>query len=82
MFTCSKNLLQLLCSPVHDAVLAIEGAQSLIKWDCARVICFRSGVGYFQSVLIALAADLPSNKPWQGQHKFWKYVSPICIYFA
>ena len=46
------------------------------------LICFRSGVGHFQSVLIALAADLHTNKPWQGQHKFWKYVSPICTYFA
>ena len=46
------------------------------------LICFRSGVGHFQSVLIALAADLHSNKPWQGQHKFWKYVSPIRTYFA
>ena len=41
------------------------------------LICFRSGVGHYQSVLIALAADLHTNKPWQGQHKFWKYVSPI-----
>ena len=46
------------------------------------LICFRSGVGHFQSVLIALAADLRTNKPWQGQHKFWKYVSPIPTYFA
>ena len=46
------------------------------------LICFRSGVGHFQSVLIALAADLHPNKPWQGQHKFWKYVSPIRTYFA
>ena len=46
------------------------------------LICFRSGVGHFQSVLIALAADLHTNKPWQGQHKFWKYVSPIRTYFA
>ena len=46
------------------------------------LICFRSGVGHFQSVLIALAADLHSNKPWQAQHKFWKYVSPIRTYFA
>ena len=46
------------------------------------LICFRSGVGHFQSVLIALAADLHSTKPWQGQHKFWKYVSPIRTYFA
>ena len=30
----------------------------------------------------ALAADLHTNKPWQGQHKFWKYVSPIRTYFA
>ena len=29
------------------------------------LICFRSGVGHFQSVLIALAADLHTNKPWQ-----------------
>ena len=34
------------------------------------LICFRSGVGHYQSVLIALAADLHTNKPWQGQHKF------------
>ena len=46
------------------------------------LLCFRSGVGHFQSVLIALAADLHTNKPWQGQHKFWKYVSPIRTYFA
>ena len=46
------------------------------------LICFRSGVGHFQSVLIALAADLHTTKPWQGQHKFWKYVSPIRTYFA
>ena len=46
------------------------------------LICFRSGVGHFQSVLIALAADLHTNKPWQGQRKFWKYVSPIRTYFA
>ena len=46
------------------------------------LICFRSGVGHFQSVLIALAADLHTNKPWQGQHKFWKYASPIRTYFA
>ena len=46
------------------------------------LIYFRSGVGHYQSVLIALAADLNTNKPWQGQHKFWKYVSPIRTYFA
>ena len=46
------------------------------------LLCFRSGVGHFQSVLIALTADLHTNKPWQGQHKFWKYVSPIRTYFA
>ena len=46
------------------------------------LICFRSGVGHFQSVLIAFAADLHATKPWQGQHKFWKYVSPIRTYFA
>ena len=27
------------------------------------LLCFRSGVGHFQSVLIALAADLQTNKP-------------------
>ena len=56
------------------------------KWGCAQAILFsfyfRSGVGHYQSVLIALAADLNTNKPWQGQHKFWKYVSPIRTYFA
>jgi len=46
------------------------------------LICFRSGVGHFQSVLIALTADLHTTKPWQGQHKFWKYVSPLRTYFA
>ena len=30
MFTCSKELPQLLRAPIHDAVLAIKGAQSLI----------------------------------------------------
>ena len=38
------------------------------------LISFRSGVGHFQCVLIALSADLHTNKQWQGQHKFWKYV--------
>ena len=56
------------------------------KWGCAQAILSLSisgsGVGHYQSVLIALAADLHSNKPWQGQHKFWKYVSPIRTYFA
>ena len=46
------------------------------------LIYFRSGVGHYQCVLIALAADLHTNKPWEGQHKFWKYVSPIRTYFA
>ena len=46
------------------------------------LISFRSGVGHFQCVLIALSADLHTNKQWQGQHKFWKYVSPIRTYFA
>ena len=46
------------------------------------LIYFRSGVDHYQCVLIALASDLSTNKPWQGQHKFWKYVSPIRTYFA
>ena len=46
------------------------------------LIYFRSGVDHYQCVLIALAADLHTIKPWQGQHKFWKYVSPIRTYFA
>ena len=46
------------------------------------LISFRSGVGHFQCVLIALSADLHTNKQWQGQHKFWKYVSPLRTYFA
>ena len=47
------------------------------------LICFRSGVGHNESVLIALAADLHTHQPWQqGQHEFWKYVSPIRTYFA
>ena len=46
------------------------------------LVCFRSGVGHFQSVLIALTADLHTNKPRQGQHKFWKYVSPVRTFFA
>ena len=46
------------------------------------LIYFRSGVDHYQCVLIALASDLHTNKPWQGQHKFWKYVSPIRTYFA
>ena len=32
------------------------------------LIYFRSGVGHYQCVLIALASDLSTNKPWQGQH--------------
>ena len=46
------------------------------------LISFRSGVGHFQCVLIALSADLHTNKQWQGQHKFWKYVSPLRTHFA
>ena len=46
------------------------------------LISFRSGVGHFQCVLIALSADLHTNKQWQGQLKFWKYVSPLRTYFA
>ena len=46
------------------------------------LIYFRSGVGHYQCVMIALSSDLCTNKPWQGQHKFWKYVSPIRTYFA
>ena len=46
------------------------------------LISFRSGVGHFQCVLIALSADLHTNKQKQGQHKFWKYVSPLRTYFA
>ena len=55
------------------------------KWGCAQAILSSSisGVGLTTTkVLIALAADLHTNKPWQGQHKFWKYVSPIRTYFA
>ena len=58
---------------------------SVFKWGCAQVIrffSFWSGVGHFQCVLIALSADLHTNKQWQGQHKFWKYVSPLRTYFA
>ena len=46
------------------------------------LISFRSGVGHFQCMLIALSADLHTNKQWQGQRKFWKYVSPLRTYFA
>ena len=46
------------------------------------LIYFRSGVVHYQCVLIALASDLSTNKPRQGQHKFWRYVSPIRTYFA
>ena len=46
------------------------------------LIYFRSGVDHYQCVLIALVSDLNTNKPWQGQHKFWKCVSPIRTNFA
>jgi len=46
------------------------------------LIYFRSGVVHYQCVLIALASDLSNSKPRQGQHKFWRYVSPIRTYFA
>ena len=46
------------------------------------LIYFRSGVVHYQCVLIAFASDLSNNKPRQGQHKFWRYVSPIRTYFA
>ena len=46
------------------------------------LIYFRSGVVHYQCVLIALASDLSNNKPRQGQHKFWRYVSPVRTYFA
>ena len=54
------------------------------KWGCAKAILssFVSGVELSTSVLIALASDLSTNKPRQGQHKFWRYVSPIRTYFA
>ena len=55
------------------------------EWGCAQAILSSSISGVeldCQSVLIALAADLHTNKPWQGQHKFWKYVSPIRTYLA
>ena len=34
------------------------------------------------TVLIYFRSGVGTNKPWQGQHKFWKYVSPIRTYFA
>ena len=46
------------------------------------LIYFRSGVVHYQCVLIALASDLSNSKPRQGQHKFWRYVSPLRTYFA
>ena len=46
------------------------------------LVYFRSGVVHYQSVLIAFAADLSNSKPRQGQHKFWRYVSPLRTYFA
>ena len=46
------------------------------------LIYFRSGVVHYQCVLIALASDLSNSKPRQGQHKFWRYVSPQRTYFA
>jgi len=46
------------------------------------LIYFRSGVVHYQCVLIALSADLSTTKPRQGQHKFWRYVSPTRTFFA
>ena len=43
---------------------------------------FRRGVVHYQCVLIALASDLSNSKSRQGQHKFWRYVSPLRTYFA
>ena len=56
--------------PLYDK----QRIQMGLRSGNTALICFRSGVGHFQSVLIALA-DLHTNKPWQVQHKFWKCVS-------
>ena len=56
-----------------------------IQMGCAKAILSSSISGVeltTTNVLIALASDISTNKPWQGQHRFWKYVSPIRTYFA
>ena len=74
---CSRNRttesFQMEAGPPYDK----QRIQMGLRSGNTVLIYFRSGVGHCQSVLIALAADLHTNKPWQGQHKFWKYVSPI-----
>ena len=72
-------LLALHCSRIAPLSLSKCDKQRIqmeLRSGNTVLIYFRSGVGHHQSVLIALAADLHFNKPWQGQHKFWKYVSP------
>ena len=46
------------------------------------LVYFSSGVVHYQCVLIMLASDLSSSKPKHGQHKYWRYVSPLRTYFA
>ena len=67
-------------------------ASGELTWDMIRdalirEITFRGNTCPTEEVcrlmaLIALVSDLHTTKPWQGQHKFWKYVSPIRTYFA
>ena len=59
------------------ATVVMTSAALSKKKSNTVLISFGSGVGHNQGVLIALAANLNFNKLWQGQHKFWKYVSPI-----
>lgn len=64
---------------MHVAI-AWDRIQMGLRKGNTMLIYFRSGVVLYQCVLIALASDL--SKPRQGQHKFWRYVSPVRTYFA
>ena len=44
------------------------------------LICFRSGFGHFQSVLIALAADLHTNKPSRGYLNGWCVPTTVLLW--
>ena len=59
-----------------------EKIQKGLRKGNTVLVYFKSGVVHYQCVLIVLASDLSSSKPKHGQHKFWRYVSPLRTYFA
>ena len=64
--------------PPHDR----QKIQTGLRKGNTVLVHFRSGVVCHQCVLIMLDAELPKGRPRQGQHKYWRYVSPQRTYFA